>query len=80
MNTFHQKGAAAMLFRKRIPRSCQYCAHSAALNQDQMLCTRHGVVSIYYQCRKFRYAPWKRFPSKPKALDFKKYDDEDFSL
>lgn len=69
-----------MLFRKRIPRSCQYCVHSAALDDNQMLCTKRGVVSMYYQCRKFRYAPCKRIPVKPKAPDFKKYDEEDFSL
>jgi hypothetical protein len=31
-------------------------------------------------CRKFRYDPCKRIPSKPKALDFRKYDEHDFSL
>lgn len=69
-----------MLFRKRIPRSCQYCAYGASLDENQMLCTKHGVVSMYYECRKFRYAPCKRIPSKPKPLDFSKYDSEDFSL
>lgn len=69
-----------MLFRKKIERSCIYCVHSARLNQDQMLCTRHGVVSMYYQCRKFRYDPFKRIPARPKALDLSKYDGDDFSL
>ena len=69
-----------MLFRKRIPRSCQYCAFSAELDKEQMLCTKRGVVSIYSQCRKFRYAPCKRIPLKAKALDFKQYEKDDFSL
>ena len=69
-----------MLFRKRIPRSCQYCAFSAELNKDQMLCTKQGVVSAYFQCRKFRYAPCKRIPIKARALDFKKYEEDDFTL
>ena len=69
-----------MLFRKRIPRSCQYCAYSANLNDNQMLCTKRGIVSMYFQCGKFRYAPCKRIPSKQKPLDFAKYDEEDFSL
>lgn len=69
-----------MLFRKKIERSCQYCAHSAKLNDDQMLCTRKGIVSADGQCRKFDYDPFKRVPSKPKALDFAKYDADDFSL
>lgn len=69
-----------MLFRKRIPRSCQYCAFSAELNKEEMLCTKRGIVSVDSQCRKFRYAPCKRIPAKAKALDFKKYEEEDFSL
>ena len=69
-----------MLFRKRIPRSCQYCAFSAELNKEEMLCTKRGVVSVEFQCRKFRYAPCKRIPAKAKPLDFKKYEEDDFSL
>lgn len=70
----------AMLFRKKMPRSCVYCVHSAKYSEDQMLCTKYGVVSMYYECRKFRYDPFKRIPAKPKALDFSKYEQDDFSL
>ena len=69
-----------MLFRKKIPRSCQYCAFSAKMSDEQMLCTKRGVVSCDFQCRKFRYDPIKRIPAKPKALDLSKYDNDDFSL
>ena len=69
-----------MLFRKKMPRSCMYCAHAAKFSADQMLCTKHGVVSTSYQCRKFRYDTIKRIPARPKALDLKKYDEDDFSL
>ena len=69
-----------MLFRKKMPRSCLYCAHSTKFSQDQMLCTRHGVVSMTYECRKFVYDPLKRIPARPKALDMSKYAEEDFSL
>lgn len=69
-----------MLFRKRIPRSCRYCVHGAAVNEEQVLCTKKGLVSVDHQCRRFRYAPCKRIPVKPKAPDFKKYDEDDFSL
>lgn len=69
-----------MLFRKRIPRSCQYCVHSAALDKDSLLCTKRGIVSVDYQCRKFRYAPCKRIPVKVKAPNFAQYDQDDFSL
>lgn len=69
-----------MLFRKKIERACQHCAYSAKLNDEQMLCTKKGVVSIDGACRKFSYDPLKRIPPKPKALDFKKYEEDDFSL
>ena len=47
----------------------------------QILCSKKGIVlSSDSACRKFRYDPCKRIPSKPKALDFSKYDEHDFSL
>lgn len=69
-----------MLFRKRIQRSCVYCAHGTKLGTEQILCSKYGTVSVYYACRKFKYDPCKRVPSKAKALDFRKYDNEDYSL
>jgi len=69
-----------MLFRKKHPRSCSYCAYGTKMGDDQILCIKRGVVSALYQCRKFTYDPCKRIPPKPKALDFEKYEKEDFSL
>ena len=69
-----------MLFRKRMPRSCLYCQYSTKLDENQMLCTKRGVVSMYYECRKFEYDPFKRVPQKAKPLDLSKYDEDDFSL
>ncbi len=69
-----------MLFRKRIERSCSYCAHGAALDEDSVLCSKKGLQSMTGKCRKFRYDPTKRRPVKAKALDFQKYAKEDFSL
>lgn len=69
-----------MLFRKKIEKSCSYCARGTKLDEDQVLCTRKGVVSVDGKCWKFRYDPYKRIPAKPKALDFEKYNQEDFSL
>ena len=45
-----------------------------------MLCAKKGIVPVCGDCRKFRYDPFRRVPPKPKALDFSKYDDDDFSL
>ncbi len=69
-----------MLFRKKIDRSCSYCRRGTSMEDDQILCVKHGIVSASNSCRKFRYDPCKRIPPKIKALDFKKYQDVDFSL
>ena len=69
-----------MLFRKKMEKSCSYCRFGTLLEDNLALCTKRGVVSAERKCRKFKYDPLKRVPSKPKALDFEKYDSEDFSL
>lgn len=69
-----------MLFRKKHPRSCRYCVFGTTIDNDQALCTKRGVVSVYYSCRKFKYEPCKRVPTKPKPINFSKYNEEDFSL
>ena len=69
-----------MLFRKKIPPSCRYCAHGTVLEEDQILCAKRGMVTEREKCRKFRYDPCKRIPIKPKALDTSRYDQQDFSL
>lgn len=69
-----------MLFRKKLPRCCSYCANATQVNADEVLCIKRGVVSIDHGCRKFEYDPCKRIPAKPKAPDFTKYDTDDFSL
>ena len=69
-----------MLFRKKIPRCCGYCVNGTKLNNDEVLCIKHGMRLIDKPCCKFRYDPCKRVPPKPKVANFKKYDKEDFSL
>ena len=69
-----------MLFRKKIQRSCSYCRRSTKLNEEEVLCTKKGVRSMDGKCWRFRSDPCKRIPPKPKALDFSKYDQDDFSL
>lgn len=69
-----------MLFRKKMERACQICVHSTKLDEGAMLCAKKGIVKCDGACWRFRYDPFKRIPSKPKALDFSKYDEDDFSL
>lgn len=69
-----------MLFRKKIQKSCSYCKYGAKLDDNLVLCTKRGMVSLDGKCRKFSYDPCKRIPLKPKAPDFEKYNSEDYSL
>ncbi len=69
-----------MLFRKDIPSSCSYCRRGAKINDELVLCTKRGIVSAYGKCRRFRYAPCKRIPVKPKSPDLNKFTSDDFSL
>lgn len=69
-----------MLFRKKINRACTYCLHGTQIDDEQVLCMKKGVVPVDGKCRKFCYDPCKRIPLKTKALDFKKYNEEDYSL
>ena len=69
-----------MLFRKKIARSCSYCSFGTQIDDSTVLCVKRGVGPIDKRCRKFEYDPCKRIPSKAKALDFTKYNEEDYSL
>lgn len=69
-----------MLFRKKIQRSCSYCIHGVNMGAGQILCSKRGFRTEEDSCRKFRYDPFKRVPKKEKALDFSRYDKDDFSL
>jgi hypothetical protein len=69
-----------MLFRKRLEKSCTYCRYGTILEEGFVLCTKRGIVSADCKCRKFCYDPIKRIPTKPKALNFEKYNNKDFTL
>lgn len=69
-----------MLFRRKIRKSCDYCRRGVKLDEDFVLCSKKGVQPVYGKCFRFRYDPTKRIPIKAKAMDFSKYDKEDFSL
>ena len=69
-----------MLFRKKIERSCAYCLHGAAMEDGRILCAKKGFLDEDTGCFRFKYDPLKRIPGKMKALDFSKYDNEDYSL
>ena len=68
------------LFEKSIEPRCAYCAHGRALEEDQIVCPKKGVMSAGSHCRSFRYDPLKRVPPPPAAPDFSHLKDEDFVL
>ncbi len=76
----NEPGGVSMLFRKKIERSCGYCLYGSHMENGVILCVKKGFRSEESQCRRFKYDPCKRIPKKAKALDFSKYDKEDFSL
>lgn len=69
-----------MLFRKKIERSCSYCAYGAKLDDEQVLCAKKGLRPVDGKCLRFQYDPCKRIPVKTKAMDLSKYENTDFSL
>ena len=67
------------IFSRDITPACQYCVlGKKTVDGTMVLCTKSGVVSPYYRCRKFRYSPIRREPkSMPKLPDM---DPSDFLL
>lgn len=57
-----------MFFRKDMEHSCSICTHACEIDSNDMLCRRYGVVNKSYSCRKFRYDPYKRVPSRCPTL------------
>ncbi len=68
------------LFQKSIEPRCAYCAHGRALDQEQILCVKKGVMAAGSHCRSFRYDPLKRVPPRPAKLPGVGLPDEDFKL
>lgn len=69
-----------MLFKKDIEPRCAYCKRCAVLNEDQVFCSKKGVVPAAHSCRRFRYDPLKRVPPKPVQANFSHLREEDFSI
>jgi len=57
-----------------LERFCKFCQHSSELSdEDTMLCSKKGIVSAGFVCKKFTYDPLKREPkrlSKEVKLEF----------
>lgn len=68
------------LFQKKIEARCAYCVHSRPLSEDQVACTKKGVMSMSSSCRKFEYDPLRRVPPRPVKPEFSGLKQEDFAL
>lgn len=69
-----------MLFRKKIDPSCSYCVHGQQVSERDVVCGKKGIVPVEGNCRKFRYDPMKRVPSRPATLRTQGLKEEDFSI
>ena len=69
-----------MLFRKKVDKYCACCVHSGQSGNGGLICSKKGFVSPDDSCRRFRYDPLKRNPSRSAVKDFSQFTEEDFSL
>lgn len=68
------------LFQRSIEPRCAYCARGRKLDQDQVVCSKKGVMSGGSHCASFRYDPLKRVPPRPAKLLGAALSDESFEL
>lgn len=48
-----------------ISKCCAYCEKATVLaSEDYVLCSKRGVVSQTYSCRRFSYDPLKKVPRR----------------
>ncbi len=74
------KEAFIMLFSKNTEPHCSICVNSKKINENEAICPRHGIVSLNYKCRKFKYDATKRIPPEETLLPKDSFDESDFSL
>ncbi len=67
------------LFGNNIQPKCEYCfLGNTASDGEMVLCSKKGVVTSDYSCKKFEYMPAKRKPKRRKPMET--YTAEDFKL
>lgn len=67
------------MFGKTIEPACAYCEHGRSATDPRMiLCSKKGVVSPYFKCRKYIYDPLRRVPRRQPKLP--SFSAEEFSL
>lgn len=68
------------LFGNNIVPACRYCEKTLRLisNEEQVLCSKYGVVDADYHCRHFVYDPLWRTPPTPKPMQ--SFTGKEFTL
>ena len=67
------------LFGKNIDPACSYCEHSIPTGSEAVLnCPHKGKVAPGESCRRFRYDPLRRVPTRQVVLP--SYGLEEFKL
>ncbi len=69
-----------MLFSKDIESRCEICMSGRRINDNETLCSRHGIVSPGYKCRHFKYDATKRIPADNDMSSMLNFSEKDFSL
>ncbi len=66
-------------FNKKLVHYCEYCVYgNSSVFSDEVLCEKRGITSKKDSCRKYKYDPLKREPTRAKLAD--NYSPEDFRL
>ncbi len=67
------------LFGNDIQPQCEYCNNgSTASDGEMVLCSKKGVVTKDFSCKKFEYNPFKRIPKRRRSLG--SFTAEEFKL
>ena len=67
------------MFSSDITVSCALCEYANHLQDvNFVLCSKKGVVSADFSCKKFSYDPLKRQPKRIRVLA--EYSSDDFSI
>ena len=67
------------MFSAEITQSCALCEYANHLQDvNYVLCSKKGVVSADFCCKKFCYDPLKRQPKRIRVLG--EYSPDDFSI
>jgi len=69
-----------MLFRRNVDPCCGYCRYGMSLGNEEIACSKRGIMTTEGKCTSFRYEPTKRKPEHTNVPNIKEIPMEDMSL